>query len=86
MPQSFDNALSYSERVDDISINGVSEAEGRKLIEEAKNNFADYFNKGWLNYRKSVPKRGIGATECSARRGVQGCLVGNLSDCLGGME
>ncbi len=30
----------------------------RQIIEESKYNFAEHFNKGWLEYRKSVTEAG----------------------------
>lgn len=59
MPQSLDDALAYSRRwLDIIETPAVTEAEGKEIIEESKLNFAEYFNRGWLEYRKSVTEAG----------------------------
>jgi len=36
----------------------VTEEQGKQIIEESTYNFAEHFNKGWLNYRKSVTEAG----------------------------
>ena len=55
MPQSFKEAVEYSNRWLNIIKNPkVTEEEGKQIIEESKNNFAEFFNRGWLDYRKSV--------------------------------
>ena len=54
-----DEALDYSQRwIDIIHKTSVSEAEAKAIIEESKYNFAEHFNKGWLEYRKSVTEAG----------------------------
>jgi putrescine aminotransferase len=87
MPQSFDEALLYTERwIDIIHKTEVSEAEGKAIIEESQNNFAVYFNKGWLNYRKSVTEAGDWAvTEWTGSGAVFRDVLGReFIDCLGG--
>ena len=59
MTQNLDNALAYSERwLDIIKQTEVDEALGKEIIAESKQNFAEHFNKGWLEYRKSVTEAG----------------------------
>ena len=87
MPQSFEEALHYTERwIDIIHKSEVSEAEGKAIIEESQNNFADYFNKGWLDYRKSVTEAGDwAATEWVGSGAMFRDVLGReFIDCLGG--
>lgn len=87
MPQSFEEALRYSERwIDIIHKSEITETEGKAIIEESKSNFADYFNKGWLNYRKSVTEAGDwAATEWTGSGALfQDVLGREYIDCLGG--
>ena len=67
MPQSIDKALSYSSQwLDIISQDEVNEKEAKWIITESKHNFAEHFNKGWLDYRKSVTEAGDWAAVESA--------------------
>jgi putrescine aminotransferase len=87
MPQSFEEALHYTERwIDIIHKSEVSEAEGKAIIEESQSNFADYFNKGWLDYRKSVTEAGDwAATEWVGSGAMFRDVLGReFIDCLGG--
>ena len=87
MPQSLDAALSYSEKwLGIIEKPNLAEAEGRRISEEAKVNFAEHFNRGWLEYRKSVTEAGDwAATEWTGRGAVfQDVLGREYIDCLGG--
>jgi putrescine aminotransferase len=87
MPQSFDEAITYSKRwVDLIHKPHVDQEEGKKIIEEAKYNFAEHFNKGWLEYRKSVTEAGDwAATEWTGHGAVFCDVLGReYIDCLGG--
>jgi len=87
MPQSFDDALTYSQRwVDLIRTPIVTEEEGKKIIEEAKYNFAEHFNRGWLEYRKSVTEAGDwAATEWTGSGAIFRDVLGReYIDCLGG--
>ena len=36
----------------------VSQEDAKTIIDESKQNFAEHFNKGWLDYRKSVTEAG----------------------------
>src|SRR5918994_1838160 len=60
MSKNFDNALQYAERWLDIIENKdtFTEEEAKGIIEESKENFAEHFNRGWLEYRKSVTEAG----------------------------
>src|SRR3990170_2221152 len=59
MPHDLADALTYAGRwVDLIHRPSLTESEGKAVIEEAKRNFADHFNEGWLEYRKSVTEAG----------------------------
>jgi len=60
MNQSYDNALSYSSQwLDIIKQEHFPEEEQAKwIIDESKRNFAEYFNRNWLEYRKSVTEAG----------------------------
>ncbi len=60
MTHDYEDALDYSHRwLDLIHSKGLpSEAEGKRIIDEAKQNFAEHFNRNWLEYRKSVTEAG----------------------------
>jgi putrescine aminotransferase len=87
MPQSLDHALAYSGRwIDIIHRESVAEDEAKWIIEESKFNFAEHFNKGWLEYRKSVTESGgWAATEWTGRGAVFEDVLGRkYIDFLGG--
>ncbi len=87
MSSSFEEALDYSHRwLGIIHKPLVSEEEGKQIIEEAIYNFAEHFNKGWLEYRKSVTEAGDWAgTEWTGRGAVFYDVLGReFIDCLGG--
>jgi putrescine aminotransferase len=87
MPQQLADALAYSSRwVDLIHTKQVTEDEGKKIIEESKYNFAEHFNKGWLEYRKSVTEAGDWAvTEWTGFGATFHDVLGReYLDCLGG--
>jgi putrescine aminotransferase len=87
MPQSLTDAIAYSQRwLEIIQKKEVTEAEGRRISEESKNNFAEHFNKGWLDYRKSVTEAGDwAATEWTGSGAVFRDILGReYIDCLGG--
>jgi putrescine aminotransferase len=86
MPQSLSTALEYSQEwLDIIHKPQITADEGKKIIEEAKSNFAQHFNKGWLEYRKSVTEAGDWAvTEWTGQGAVfQDVLGREYIDCLG---
>jgi putrescine aminotransferase len=87
MPQSFEDALLYTERwIDIIHKSEVSVDEAKAIIEESQTNFTDYFNKGWLDYRKSVTEAGDwAATEWTGSGALFRDVLGReYIDCLGG--
>ncbi|MEW5868827.1 MAG: aminotransferase class III-fold pyridoxal phosphate-dependent enzyme [Chloroflexota bacterium] len=87
MTQSLDEALKYSERwIEIIHKQSVSQEEGKRIIEESKRNFAEHFNKGWLEYRKSVTEAGDwAATEWVGNGAIFRDILGReFIDCLGG--
>jgi len=87
MSQSLDEALKYSERwLNIIHQPSVTIDEGKQIIEESKRNFSDCFNKGWLDYRKSVTEAGDwAALEWSGSGAVfKDILNREYIDCLGG--
>jgi len=57
---SYENALSYSSQWLDIIKQGnfPEEEQAKWIINESKNNFAEHFNRNWLEYRKSVTEAG----------------------------
>ncbi len=56
----YTNALNYSSTWLDIikQENFPAQEQAKWIIEESKNNFAEHFNRGWLEYRKSVTEAG----------------------------
>jgi putrescine aminotransferase len=87
MDKSLDQALSYSNRWLDLIKNPVvSEEQGKQIIEESTSNFAEHFNRGWLDYRKSVTEAGDwAATEWTGAGAVFHDVLGReYIDCLGG--
>jgi putrescine aminotransferase len=87
MPQSLEEALKYSARwIDILHKPSLSEQEAKGIIDESKANFADYFNRGWLDYRKSVTEAGDwAATEWTGSGAVFRDVLGReYIDCLGG--
>lgn len=87
MPQNFKEALTYSERwLNLIEKAEVSETEGKQIIEESVKNFGEYFNRGWLDYRKSVTEAGDWAcVEWTGHGAIFRDVLGReYIDCLGG--
>ena len=87
MPQKLDEALAYSGCwIDIIKKTDLTESEGKSIIEESKYNFAEHFNKGWLEYRKSVTESGDwAATEWTGSGALYQDVLGReYIDCLGG--
>ncbi len=60
MAYDYEDALDYSSRwIDIIHKNEFpTQDEAHKIIDESKNNFAEYYNRNWLEYRKSVTESG----------------------------
>ncbi len=87
MTGNLSTAQAYAEKwIDLIHKPSLSEAEAKAVIEEAKYNFAEHFNKGWLGYRKSVTEAGDWAcVEWSGSGAVFRDVLGReYIDCLGG--
>jgi putrescine aminotransferase len=87
MQQTLDQALAYSSRwLDIIEKPVVTEDQGKQIIEESKYNFAEHFNRGWLDYRKSVTEAGDwAATEWTGSGAIFEDVLGRkYIDCLGG--
>jgi putrescine aminotransferase len=87
MSRPYDSALAYAGRwIDIIHKDSLTENEAREIIEESKRNFAEHFNRGWLEYRKSVTESGDwAAVEWSGNGAVfRDALGREYLDCLGG--
>jgi len=87
MPQAIEDAVAYSKKwLEILQKAEVSVEEAKSIIEESKNNFAEYFNRGWLDYRKSVTEAGDwAAVEWTGAGAVFTDLLGReYIDCLGG--
>lgn len=88
MIKNLDNALRYAERWLDIieHKNTFTEEEAKGIIEESKENFAEHFNRGWLEYRKSVTEAGDWASvEWTGEGAIFRDVLGReFIDCLGG--
>jgi putrescine aminotransferase len=88
MAQNINEALEYSKRwLDIIKLPAnVPEDLGKQIIEESKYNFGEHFNKGWLDYRKSVTEAGDWAvTEWTGSGAIFHDVLGReYIDCLGG--
>lgn len=87
MPQSFDEAIAYSKRwIDIIHKTEISQQDAKTIIDESKYNFAEHFNKGWLDYRKSVTEAGDWASVEWNGSGAlfRDALGREYIDCLGG--
>lgn len=87
MPRSYEEALTYANQwLAIIHEPEITDQMGKWIIEESKRNFAEYFNKGWLDYRKSVTEAGDwAATEWTGSGAVFRDVLGReFIDCLGG--
>ena len=87
MPQNLKDALAYSEKwLDIIKMSEVPEDLAKKIIDESKYNFAEHFNRGWLDYRKSVTEAGDWAcVEWTGSGAIFRDILGReYIDCLGG--
>lgn len=87
MRPAYEEALVYAhEWIGRIHKTSISEEEGKQIIEESKYNFAEHFNRGWLNYRKSVTEAGDwAAVEWNGSGAVFRDVLGReYIDCLGG--
>ena len=87
MAKSYEGAISFAQRwIDIIHKSDVTEDEAKAIIEESKYNFAEHFNRGWLDYRKSVTEAGDWASvEWTGSGAVFRDVLGReYIDCLGG--
>ena len=87
MTKTFGDALAYAERwIDLIHKSTLTEAEAKSVIDESKFNFAEHFNRGWLEYRKSVTEAGDWAcVEWTGSGAIFRDVLGReYIDCLGG--
>jgi putrescine aminotransferase len=88
MPQDLKSAQDYAKKWLEIieKPERPPEAVGKWIIEESMKNFAEYFNKGWLDYRKSVTQAGQwAATEWTGRGATFEDVLGRkYIDFLGG--
>lgn len=87
MRQSLADAQAYaSQWLEIIHQPSVTPEQGKQIIEESKRNFAEHFNAGWLDFRKSVTEAGEwAATEWSGQGAVFRDILGReYIDCLGG--
>jgi len=88
MATKLEGALDYSARwIELIRRKDLpDEAEGKRIIEESRQNFAEHFNRGWLEYRKSVTEAGDwAAVEWTGSGAVFKDVLGReYLDCLGG--
>jgi putrescine aminotransferase len=87
MDKTLDEARAYSSRwLEIIEQPAVTEEQGKRIIEESIVNFAEYFNRGWLDYRKSVTEAGDwAATEWTGAGALFEDVLGRqFIDCLGG--
>lgn len=87
MTEALSNAQAYAEKwIELIHKPTLSEAEAKAVIDESKYNFAEHFNKGWLEYRKSVTEAGDWAcVEWSGSGAIFKDVLGReYIDCLGG--
>lgn len=87
MADIYETALAYSNQWLEIIKQGSfpQEQQAKWIIEESKHNFAEHFNRNWLDYRKSVTEAGDWAavewTGCGAV--FQDVLGREYLDCLG---
>ncbi|GAB4543468.1 MAG: putrescine aminotransferase [Anaerolineae bacterium] len=87
MTRTYDDAIKYSRRwIDIIHKEQVTQAEAREIIDETVYNFSHHFNRGFLEYRKSVTEaEGYAATEWTGRGAIVQDVMGRQwIDCLGG--
>ncbi len=87
MTQDLDHALEYSNKwIEIIHKDKLVEAEAKWVIDESKYNFAEHFNRNWLEYRKSVTEAGDWAAVEWTGRGseFEDVLGRKFIDFLGG--
>ena len=88
MMMNYENVLTYSNQWLDIIKQGrfPELAQAKWIIDESKHNFAEHFNRGWLDYRKSVTEAGDWASvEWSGKGAIITDVLGRkYVDWLGG--
>lgn len=87
MSRDLNHAIEYSQKwIEVIHKSFVPEEEGKWIIEESTYNFAEHFNRGWLEYRKSVTEAGQwAATEWNGKGSIFEDVLGRqYIDFLGG--
>jgi putrescine aminotransferase len=87
MDRKYDGAMAFAQRwIDIIHKSEVTEDEAKEIIEESKYNFAEHFNRGWLDYRKSITEAGDWASvEWTGSGAIFRDVLGReYIDCLGG--
>ena len=87
MPQDFTSAQQYAAQwLEIIKKTSLLPDEGKWVIDESKYNFAEHFNRGWLEYRKSVTESGDWASvEWTGRGAIFEDVLGRkYIDFLGG--
>jgi len=87
MSKSHEEAMAFAQRwIDIIHKTKVTEEEAKSIIEEAKYNFAEHYNRGWLDYRKSITEAGDWASvEWTGSGAIFRDVLGReYIDCLGG--
>jgi len=87
MEKSLNHAEEYAKKwIEIIHQEKVPEDVGKWVIEESIHNFAEHFNRGWLEYRKSVTEAGDWAmTEWTGRGAIFEDVLGRkFIDFLGG--
>jgi putrescine aminotransferase len=88
MAQDYEDALDYSSRWIDLihKTEFPTIDEAHKIIDESKSNFAEHYNRNWLEYRKSVTEAGDwAAVEWSGSGAVFKDVLGReYLDFLGG--
>jgi putrescine aminotransferase len=87
MKVSIEEAIEFTKKwTDVIHKSTLTEEEAIWVIEESKYNFAEHFNRGWLEYRKSVTEAGDwAAVEWTGSGAIFRDVLGReYIDCLGG--
>jgi putrescine aminotransferase len=87
MKDTINAAQAYAEKwIELIHKPELTDAEAKSVIEESKYNFAEHFNRGWLDYRKSVTEAGDWASvEWTGSGAIFRDVLGReYIDCLGG--
>jgi putrescine aminotransferase len=87
MDKSLQSAMTFAQKwIDIIHKDTITEDEAKAIIEESKINFAEHFNRGWLDYRKSITEAGDwAAVEWMGNGALFRDVLGReYIDCLGG--